>query len=85
MWIFVYAYLFAAAALISWGLTFAMRALALKTGFVDMPKANKAHSAPTPLLGGAAVTVSCLAVAAGHWALMSCAPGVIERGRGLGR
>lgn len=40
----------------------AMRLLALKTGFVDLPTERKLHAHPLPMLGGAAMFVSFLCV-----------------------
>ncbi len=37
-----------------------LREFAIRTGFVDRPSARKIHSAPIPLMGGAAIYAGCL-------------------------
>jgi len=41
--------------IIAYSLVPVMRRIALRTGFVDMPTERKAHKAPLPMLGGAAM------------------------------
>jgi UDP-GlcNAc:undecaprenyl-phosphate GlcNAc-1-phosphate transferase len=36
------------------------RRLAARTGYIDLPRAHKAHTAPTPLLGGCAILLAIL-------------------------
>lgn len=49
---------FAIAAIISGGLTFSVRFLALKFGWVDLPGPRKIHKVPIPRLGGVAIALS---------------------------
>jgi len=45
-------------------LVFVLKPVALRLGLVDHPGVRKTHGAPTPLAGGAAITVAALASAA---------------------
>jgi UDP-GlcNAc:undecaprenyl-phosphate GlcNAc-1-phosphate transferase len=51
----LYAWLLCASTALSLGLTSVARRLALRWNVLDHPVGRKAHSAPTPLLGGAAI------------------------------
>jgi len=55
----LFVFIFAAmiAFIIVYALVPIMRRVALRTGFVDMPTERKAHKAPLPMLGGAAMMV----------------------------
>jgi UDP-GlcNAc:undecaprenyl-phosphate/decaprenyl-phosphate GlcNAc-1-phosphate transferase len=55
-----WAYVLLLSALISFGLTPIVGRLAFVLGVLDMPAGRKAHSAPTPLLGGLAIYVAFL-------------------------
>lgn len=76
MWTYIYAVLCAFAVLFGWLFTLISRKTALKFDVLDMPRSNKAHKTPTPLLGGLGVsaaffTVIGLGVAAGGALLAS--------------
>jgi UDP-GlcNAc:undecaprenyl-phosphate GlcNAc-1-phosphate transferase len=51
-----------AAAVISAVAALAMTPLARRFGWMDVPDARKLHSMPTPLVGGPAIFIACLAV-----------------------
>jgi UDP-N-acetylmuramyl pentapeptide phosphotransferase/UDP-N-acetylglucosamine-1-phosphate transferase len=54
---------FAASAIISFGLTALMRAVALRYGVVDRPdNERKIHSSPVPLLGGVGIFLTLAVV-----------------------
>jgi len=55
--------------LVAAGLGYALRPLALRLGLVDRPAAHKAHSRPTPYLGGLAIAGGTLLAG---WALPRC-------------
>ncbi|MFC4601486.1 MraY family glycosyltransferase [Cohnella hongkongensis] len=60
----------------------AVRALALKIGFVDRPSKRKVHSKPVPLSGGLAIYLGVIAVV---WACLGVGPllGALALGGGL--
>jgi UDP-GlcNAc:undecaprenyl-phosphate GlcNAc-1-phosphate transferase len=85
----------AAAFLIAYGLTPAVRLMALGAGALDHPDARKSHSTPTPRLGGVAVVAAFIMVtgrravadpellAIGIAALVLMAAGAVDDLRGL--
>lgn len=56
-----YMLIFASALLIVMGSMPMVRKAAVRWGFIDQPSARKVHTRPTPLLGGAAIYLGCIA------------------------
>ena len=65
----LYALLLGASTMLSLGLTEAMRRLALRWNILDQPVGRKAHAAPTPLLGGAAIFCTFYFMVLGYFAV----------------
>lgn len=73
----MYAYAFGAAFCISMVLTFVMRRLAVRFGFLDHPGERKMHSAPMPLMGGVAIVLTFYVFVLAHRLLFAL--GGVER------
>ena len=63
----LYAWLLGGSTALSLGLTAVMRRLAQRWNILDHPVGRKAHSAPTPLLGGAAIFCTFYFMVAGYF------------------
>ncbi len=63
---FVYAYLLIISCALSWALTRVMRMAAFRFNILDHPVGRKAHGAPMPLLGGAAIFIAFYVVVLVH-------------------
>ncbi len=79
MTLFLHLYLLVFGLVLSAALTVLARGLALRTDFLDIPRENKSHRVPTPLLGGAAVYTAFTALVALHlaafcWVPAGCLP-----------
>ncbi len=66
----IYGYALLLSLVVSLGLTWCMRRLALRLRFTDDPEGRKAHAAPTPLLGGLAIVGTFYLVVLGHIAVL---------------
>jgi len=67
----IFVYLLAITFVLSWALTYLMRRMAYRFDILDHPVGRKAHSKPTPLLGGVAIFASFYTVLLAHIAVLT--------------